>query len=83
MNNKIRVALVAPSFGDTGGPEIAVQNLADAFFELGVDVTLFAPADWKTRTKHIPTLKQSLWNMKNFTKQNIFARRNYLTASQT
>lgn len=84
MNGKkIKIALVAPSFGDTGGPEVATQNLANALFDLGADVTLFAPADWKTKVKHIPTLKKSLWNMKDFTKQDEFTRRNYLLASQT
>ena len=39
---KIRVAMVAPPFGDTGGPEVVVQNLTDALLDKGIDVTLFA-----------------------------------------
>ena len=80
---KIKIAMIAPSFGDTGGPEVATQNLADALFEAGADVTLFAPADWKTHLKHIATIKKSLWNMKGFTEQDEFTRQNYIIASQT
>ena len=66
MKNKTpRIAMVAPPFGDTGGPEIVAQNLTDAFLELGVDVTLFAPADWNTDARHVVSLEKSIWNMKN------------------
>jgi len=63
--DKISVAMVAPPFGDTGGPEVVVQNLTDAFLKIGIDVTLYAPADWKTRAKHKVTLKESIWSMKD------------------
>lgn len=80
---KIRVAVVAPPFGDTGGPEVVVQNLTDALVERGdVDVTLFAPADWKTKAKHIPTLEKSLWNMKDFKNQTTAVRSNLIISSQ-
>lgn len=74
--------MIAPPFGDTGGPEIVTQNLVDALIEKGVDVTLFAPGDWKIKTKHIPTLKQSLWNMKGFDIQTNRVRNNYNITSQ-
>lgn len=79
---KIKIAIVAPPFGETGGPEVVVKNLSEALTELGVDVTLFAPADWKVKCKHVATLKQSLWNMKNFTSQNLDVRRNLILESQ-
>ncbi len=65
INENLRIAMVAPPFGDTGGPEIVTQNLTDALLKLGVDVTLFAPADWKTKAKHVVSLEKSIWNMKN------------------
>ncbi len=73
--------MVAPVFGDTGGPEVVVQNLTDALLEKNVDVTLFAPADWKTKAKHIPTLKKSLWRMKNFKDLTQIMIRNYIAAA--
>lgn len=79
---KLKVAIVAPPFGDTGGPEVVVQNLTNALLDRGVDVTLFAPADWKTRAKHIPTLEKSLWNMPEFKKQTKRGRINLVIASQ-
>lgn len=83
MNSKkIKVAMVAPPFGETGGPEVVVRHLTDALLALGVSVTLFAPADWRTKAKLVPTLKQSLWNMPDFKKQTEVVRRNYLIASQ-
>lgn len=60
---KLSVAMIAPPFGDTGGPEIVTQNLTDALLKLGVDVTLFAPGDWKTTAKHVVTLEKSIQNM--------------------
>lgn len=80
--SKIKVAMVAPPFGETGGPEVVVRHLTDALLALGVSVTLFAPADWQTKAKLVPTLKQSLWNMPDFKKQTEVIRRNYLIASQ-
>jgi glycosyltransferase involved in cell wall biosynthesis len=68
---KLSVAMVAPPFGDTGGPEIVTQNLADSLVKLGVDVTLFAPGDWKTDVKHVVTLEKSIQNMKKEDKGNI------------
>lgn len=82
MVKKIRVAIVAPSFGDTGGPEVVVQNLTDALLELSVDVTLFAPGDWETKAKHVHTLEQSLWNMENFKQQTEEERRSLIIESQ-
>ncbi len=73
--------MVAPVFGDTGGPEVVVQNLTNALLKKGVDVTLFAPADWKTEARHIPTLKQSLWRMKNFKDLTQIMIRNYIAAA--
>jgi glycosyltransferase involved in cell wall biosynthesis len=78
---KIKVAMIAPVFGDTGGPEVVVQNLTDALIEKGVDVTLFAPADWKTKAKHIPTLKKSLWKMKKFKDLTQIMIRNYIASA--
>lgn len=68
---KITVAMVAPPFGDTGGPEIVTQNLTDALLELGVEVTLFAPGDWKTRARQVVTLEKSIQNMNQEEKKNI------------
>ena len=80
---KIRVAIVAPPFGTTGGPEIVVQNLTNTLLERkDVSVTLFAPADWHTKARHIATLKKSLWNMRDFAKQTLRERKNYIVASQ-
>lgn len=62
----MKIAQVSPVFGTTGGPEVVVQNLTNELVALGEDVTLFAPADWKTSAKHVKTLPKSLWNLKNF-----------------
>jgi glycosyltransferase involved in cell wall biosynthesis len=76
---KIKVAIVAPSFGETGGPEIAVKTLVNAFLRRkDVDVTLFAPKDWKIKSKHFPTIPQSLWSMKGFKQQTEYFRRNLI-----
>jgi glycosyltransferase involved in cell wall biosynthesis len=79
---KIRVAIVAPPFGSIGGPEVVAQNLTDALLKKGIDVTLFAPKDWKTKAKLIPTLEKSLWNIKNFSKQPVRVRNNMIISSQ-
>lgn len=79
---KIKVAIIAPSFGETGGPEIVTKNLAEALSEKNIDVTLFAPADWKTNVKLIPTMEKSLWNMKDFKNQTDLIVNNYLVKSQ-
>ena len=79
---KLKIAIIAPPFGSTGGPEVATQNLVNGLIALDQDITLFAPADWTTEAKHIPTLSQSLWNMKNFSQQDVLVRRNAIIASQ-
>ena len=81
LRKKLRVAMVAPVFGDTGGPEVVVQNLTDALLKKGIAVTLFAPADWKTKARHIPTLKESLWRMKSFKYLTQIMIRNYIAAA--
>ncbi|OGI25591.1 MAG: hypothetical protein A3J76_05955 [Candidatus Moranbacteria bacterium RBG_13_45_13] len=78
---KLRVAIVAPVFGDTGGPEVVVQNLTNALLKKGVDVTLFAPTDWKTEARHISTLEKSLWRMQNFKDLTQIMIRNYIAAA--
>ncbi len=79
----MKIALVAPAFGQTGGPEVVVQNLAQTFSENHIDFTLFAPGDWKTDYPHIPTIPQSLWGMTDFSKQAEWERRNLIFGSQT
>ena len=63
--------MVAPPFGESGGPEVATINLAEALARAGVDVTLFAPGDWKVKVKHVPTLPKSIWNMSKEEKADI------------
>ncbi|HCC23720.1 TPA: hypothetical protein DF272_06125 [Candidatus Falkowbacteria bacterium] len=82
FKTKIKVAIVAPPFGDTGGPEVVAQILAESLLDLGVEVTLFAPADWKTKAAHIPTLDKSIWNMINLKGMDSGILRNFVTASQ-
>lgn len=74
--------MIAPIFGDNGGPGVMVQNLTDALVEKGVDMTLFAPADWKTKARLVPTLKKSLKRMKNYKKFTKLMRNAYLNFSQ-
>jgi glycosyltransferase involved in cell wall biosynthesis len=81
-NTKLRIAMVAPPFGETGGPEVVVKNLTEALVKKGIDVTLFAPGDWSTTAKHVHTLPKSLWNMKNFKNQTDIERRNLIIISQ-
>lgn len=71
MNNYFKIAIVAPPFGQSGGPEVVTQNLAEALTKLGHDVTLFAPGDWKTNVRHIPTLDKSIWNMNSDEKEEL------------
>lgn len=78
----MKIAVVAPPYGQTGGPEVVCSYLVEALVKMGVDVTLFAPADWKTGARHIPTLKQSLWNMADFSQQTEIERRNLIISSQ-
>lgn len=82
MKRKIKVAIVAPPFGDWGGPEVVVQNLVLELVKKNIDATLFCPEDWKTKVKRVPTLKQSLWNMKDFKKQTKVERSNLVVYSQ-
>lgn len=82
MAKRLRVAMVAPPFGQTGGPEVVVQNLTDALLDLGVDVTLFAPGDWQTRAKHVPTIEKSIWNMEIQGEDRQKIIEEYRTASQ-
>lgn len=65
---KLKVAVIAPVFGEIGGPEISTIDLVSALVDKGIDVTLFAPADWtiSKQVKHVHTLEQSLWNMTDF-----------------
>jgi glycosyltransferase involved in cell wall biosynthesis len=79
---KIRIAMVAPPFGEDGGPEVLVKHLTNALLRIGVDVTLFAPADWKTKAKHVSTLSQSLWNMAGFKEQTSRVRNDLIISSQ-
>lgn len=62
----MKIAQISPVFGTTGGPEVVVQNLTNELVALGEDITLFAPGDWKTSAKHVKTIPQSIWNLKNF-----------------
>ncbi|EKD46697.1 MAG: glycosyltransferase [uncultured bacterium] len=82
-DKKLRIAMVAPPFGDTGGPEVVVKNLTDAFLKLGVAVTLFAPADWKTDATLVPTLPQSLWQMTGYSEKTPQERLAIRIKSQT
>ena len=79
---RLSIAIVAPPFGDTGGPEVVTQNLADALFDMGVEVTLFAPADWITKVKHVPSLDQSIWNMVDIANLNAKEFRKLKVSSQ-
>ena len=75
MKKILRIAVVAPPFGDTGGPEVAVLNLVEALEKEGANVTLFAPGDWHASVKHVPTLPKSIWNMKKGEKNKIASLR--------
>jgi len=82
-SKKIKVALVAPPFGETGGPEVVTKNLALSLMERDdVDVTLFAPADWEIKMNRISTLDKSLWNVADFNEQTRRERRNLIIYSQ-
>lgn len=82
---KIRVAIVAPPFGETGGPEVVAKNLAEALSDNDcIDVTLFCPKDWHltANIKRVDTLNESLWNMSDFKNQTEKVRRNLRISSQ-
>ncbi|MEI7749746.1 MAG: glycosyltransferase [Candidatus Moraniibacteriota bacterium] len=72
----MRIAQIAPSFGQVGGPEVVCSNLTEALVEKGVNVTLYAPGDWKTSAKHVVTIPESLWNISDFDRQTENERRN-------
>lgn len=78
----MKIAMISPVFGKTGGPELTTTQLADALVEKGVDVTLFAPADFHTKAKLYPILPKSLWSMENFKDQTEQERRNLIINSQ-
>jgi glycosyltransferase involved in cell wall biosynthesis len=61
----MRIGQVAPLYEATpprlyGGTERVVAYLTDALVELGHDVTLFAPADARTRARLIPMRDQAI-----------------------
>lgn len=78
----MRVAIVSPVFGETGGPELGTIQLADALADAGIDVTLFAPANFPTRAKIYPILPTSLWSMPDFKEQTDQERANLIIGSQ-
>jgi len=82
IGRKIRIAMVAPPFGQEGGPEVVCRHLTNALVDRGVAVTLFAPGDWKTKAKLVPTLPKSLWQMSDFKKQTNIFRKNLIFSSQ-
>ncbi len=83
-NKKLKIALIAPPFGETGGPEVVTKNLARALSERDdINVTLFCPGDWHIKTiKRIDMLKKSLWNLSDFKEQTKIERRNLIIWSQ-
>ncbi len=80
--SSLKLAMVAPPFGITGGPEQVVYNLVEELVKLKVDVTLFAPADWTSSAKHVPTLPQSMWNMPNLGELTNAEKHQLITLSQ-
>lgn len=78
----MRVAIVSPVFGETGGPELGTIQLADALADAGIDVTLFAPADFATRARIHPILPVGLWSMPDFKEQTEQERANLIISSQ-
>jgi glycosyltransferase involved in cell wall biosynthesis len=82
MKKRLRVAIVSPPFGQTGGPELTSVQLADALVDKGLDVTLFAPADFVTKAKLEPTMERSLWKMSDLSKMSTFEKRNLIISSQ-
>jgi len=79
----MKIAIVALSYNPINGPELTATQLGEALQDRGIDVTLFAPADFSTRIKkHTPTLPQSLWDMPDFENQTPLERRNYILSNQ-
>lgn len=78
----MKVALICAPFGEMGGPELTTIQLANSLAEKGVDVTLFAPADFSTKARLIPSLEESFWKMKDLSNMTIFEKRNLFISSQ-
>jgi len=78
----MKVAMITPWFGPTGGPELTTAQLADALVEKGIDITLFAPADFKTKAKLVPTLEKSLLSMDDLPEMTTHEKRNLAISSQ-
>lgn len=82
MPKRLKVALIAPAFGQTGGPELTTIQLADALADKDIDVSLFAPADFITKAKLVATMDQSLWRMRDLSKMSTFEKKNLFISSQ-
>lgn len=82
MQKALRVAIIAPPFGEIGGPELTTIQLADALVANGVSVSLFAPANFTTQAKIVPTMDQGLSTMSGLADMSIFERRNLIISSQ-
>lgn len=80
--NDFKLAMVVPPFGITGGPEQVAYNLTEELVKMKIDVTLFAPADWSTSAKHIPTLRHSLWNRPDLSELSDREKQDLITESQ-
>lgn len=78
----MKVAMVSSAFGMNGGPETVCLNLTQGLLDLGVEVTLFAPADWTLPYHFLPSLEQSLWAIPNFSNAPRYFRNNLKAASQ-
>lgn len=78
----MKIAVICAPFGEMGGPELTTIQLADSLTEKGVDVTLFAPADFPTKATLVPTLEKSFWKMKGLKEMTTFEKRNLFISSQ-
>lgn len=78
----MKIALVCAPFGEMGGPELTTIQLADSLVERGVDVTLFAPADFSTKARTVSTLEEGFWKMKELKIMTTFEKRNLFISSQ-
>lgn len=78
----MRIAIIAPPFGEIGGPELTTIQLADALIEAGVNVSLFAPANFTTKAKIVPTLDKGILNMQGVAEMSTFEKRNLIISSQ-
>jgi glycosyltransferase involved in cell wall biosynthesis len=75
----MRIAIVAPPFGESSGPEYITRVLFEALVAMGSDVTLFAPADWAVKGRHVATLPQSI---RSIGKLSTYKEKNLIAASQ-